>query len=93
MIRSVKDKRIGDIRAGIRTKGFPTDLVDRAQRKLAQLDAATSLTDMSVPPSNRLEALRRDRSGQHSVRINQQWRLCFRWEDGDAFDAEIVDYH
>ena len=74
-------------------KGFPSDLVARAQRRLAQLDAATGLSDLKVPPSNHLEALSGNRSGQHSIRINQQWRLCFVWKDGDAFDVEIVDYH
>lgn len=64
-----------------------------AQRKLRQLDAAVSLSDMAAPPGNRLEALKHDRAGQHSVRINDQWRLCFRWENGDAYDVEIVDYH
>jgi len=57
------------------------------------LDAATSLGDLRVPPGNRLERLRGDRANQHSIRINQQWRICFRWRDGDAYDVEIVDYH
>jgi toxin HigB-1 len=64
-----------------------------AQRKLRQLDAAADLRDLNSPPGNRLEALKGDRQGQHSVRINQQRRLCFRWSDGDAYDVEIVDYH
>ena len=93
MIRTLKDKRIAQLRAGAAAKGFPADLVTRAQRRLAQLDAATALSDLRVPPSNQLEALRGDRAGQHSIRINQQWRLCFVWKDGDAFDVEIVDYH
>jgi proteic killer suppression protein len=67
--------------------------MNRAQRRLAQLGAATDLSDLKVPPSNQLEALKGDRNGQHSIRINQQWRLCFVWKDGDAFDVEIVDYH
>lgn len=61
--------------------------------RLNQLDSATSLDDLRFPPSNRLEALKGDRAGQWSLRINDQWRLCFRFKDGDAFDAEIVDYH
>ena len=61
-------------------------------RKLWMLDAATSLNELRVPPSNRLEALRGDRRRQHSIRINQQWRVCFRWRAGDAYDVEIVDY-
>lgn len=61
--------------------------------RLTQLGAATTLEDLGFPPSNRLEALKHDRKGQWSIRINDQWRLCFRFEDGDAFDVEIVDYH
>jgi proteic killer suppression protein len=64
-----------------------------AQRKLRQLDSAVVLADMASPPGNRLESLAADRKGQHSIRINDQWRLCFRWHDGDAYDVEIVDYH
>jgi proteic killer suppression protein len=64
-----------------------------ARRKLETLGAATSLADLKVPPGNRLEALKGERRGQHSIRINDQWRLCFRWKDGNAFDVEIVDYH
>ena len=61
--------------------------------RLRQLDAATRIDDLRLPPSNRLEALRGDRTGQHSMRINDQWRVCFRFADGDAFEVEIVDYH
>lgn len=64
-----------------------------AMRKLWMLDAATDLNALRVPPANRLEALHGNRRGQHSIRINQQWRICFRWQDGDAYDVEIVDYH
>ena len=64
-----------------------------AQRKLQMLHAAESLNDLRVPPGNRLEALKSDRAGQHSIRINNQWRICFRWNDGGAMDVEIVDYH
>jgi proteic killer suppression protein len=64
-----------------------------ARRKLETLGAATSLADLKVPPGNRLEALKGERRGQHSLRINDQWRLCFRWKDGNAFDVEIGDYH
>ena len=63
------------------------------RRKLAMLNAATSLTDLTAPPSNRLEALKGDRRGQHSIRINDQWRVCFVWRDGDAHDVEVIDYH
>ena len=64
-----------------------------ARRKLAMCDAAKALGDLATPPGNRLEALHGDREGQHSIRINDQWRICFVWRDGDIFDAEIVDYH
>lgn len=64
-----------------------------ARRKLLYLHRARRLEDLRVPPGNRLEALKGDRKGQHSIRINDQWRICFRWKDGDAFDVEIVDYH
>lgn len=65
----------------------------QARRKLLLLHAAGGLEDLRVPPGNRLEALKGDRKGQHSIRINKQWRVCFRWKDGDAYDVEIVDYH
>ena len=64
-----------------------------ARRKLRQLNAAVDLVDLSVPPGNNLEALKGDRKQQHSIRINDQWRICFTWHDGDAYDVEIVDYH
>ena len=64
-----------------------------ALRKLRMLDAATRLDDLRVPPGNRLEALKGDRAGQFSIRINDQWRVCFRWQDGHAYDVEIADYH
>ena len=65
----------------------------QARRKLLYLNSAHSLQDLSVPPGNKLEALKGDRRGQHSIRINDQWRICFKWKDGSAFDVEIVDYH
>jgi len=64
-----------------------------ARRKLRQLDSATELRDLAAPPGNRLEALRGERKGQHSIRINEQWRLCFVWREGNAYEIEIVDYH
>lgn len=64
-----------------------------ALRKLLVLDASDSLNDLRIPPSNRLEKLSGDRRGQHSVRVNEQWRICFRWRNGDAYDVEIIDYH
>lgn len=74
-------------------KGFPADLVRAAQRKLAMLDAAVRLENLRAPPGNRLEALAGDRKGQHSIRINDQWRICFKWTDAGPEDVEIVDYH
>jgi toxin HigB-1 len=71
----------------------PPELQRIGLRKLQMLHAATSLQDLLVPPGNRLERLSGDRAGQHSIRLNDQWRLCFRWQAGDAFDVEIVDYH
>jgi toxin HigB-1 len=74
-------------------KGVPNDIMRVAHRKLMQMHNARTLEDLRAPPGNRLEALSGDRKGQHSVRINDQWRVCFRWRDGDAHDVEIVDYH
>ena len=71
----------------------PQDIQHVAMRKLWMLDAATDLNALRMPPANRLEPLHGNRRGQHSIRINQQWRVCFRWQDGDAYDVEIVDYH
>jgi proteic killer suppression protein len=72
---------------------LPPELQRVALRKLRILDAATSLDDLRIPPANRLEKLAGDRRGQHSIRINDQWRICFRWSNGDAEEVEIVDYH
>lgn len=74
------------------SRRLPSDIQRTARRKLLQLDAATQLADMAVPPGNRLEALKGGRAGQHSIRINDQWRICFRWAAG-AHEVEIVDYH
>lgn len=74
------------------SRRLPTDIQRTARRKLLQLDAATQLQDLRVPPGNRLELLKGGRAGQHSIRINDQWRICFRWEGG-AHEVEIVDYH
>ncbi len=74
-------------------KGIPNDIIKVANRKLVQINSARQLADLRAPPGNRLEALSGNRKGQHSVRINDQWRICFRWIDGDAHDVEIVDYH
>jgi proteic killer suppression protein len=94
MIVSFKDRRAKAIFEGRNPgKGFPADLVRPARRKLVMLAEARALKDLRAPPNNRLEALRRDRSGQHSIRINDQWRICFVWTGTDAEDVEIVDYH
>ena len=72
---------------------WPTELQRPALRKLRMLDAAETLDDLRVPPGNRLERLRGERASEHSIRINDQWRICFRWRSGDAYDVEITDYH
>jgi proteic killer suppression protein len=74
-------------------KGFPSDLGSVSRRKLMALDAAAALEDLREPPGNHLEALKDDRAGQQSIRVNDQWRLCFVWRDGDAYEVEITDYH
>jgi proteic killer suppression protein len=97
VIRSFADKRTAAIFAGFLVRGWPEDIQTRARMKLLAIDlaidAAQSLDDLRVPPGNRLEALRGDRKGQHSVRINDQWRVCFTWRAGEAYDVAIVDYH
>jgi toxin HigB-1 len=75
------------------TRRFGAEVQKVALRKLRMLDAATGLNDLRVPQGNRLEGLKGDRSGQHSIRINDRWRICFRWHRGDAYEVEIVDYH
>jgi len=76
-----------------RDHGLPPQIERVALRKLAQLDRSRELRDLSLPPGNRLEALKGNRAGQHSIRVNDQWRVCFRWQGEDAHDVEIVDYH
>jgi proteic killer suppression protein len=75
------------------TRRFPPAIQRSARRKLLALHAATELRQMAVPPGNRLEALKGERKGRHSIRINDQWRICFRWENANAHEVEIVDYH
>ncbi|OYW14634.1 MAG: plasmid maintenance system killer [Sphingomonadales bacterium 32-65-25] len=93
MIRSFANKDTEALFNGQRVRRLPPDILIRALAMLRRIDAASLLSDLAIPPGNQLEALKRDRQGQHSVRINQQWRVCFMWRDGDAFDVEIVDYH
>lgn len=93
MIKVFADRRTKELYETGKSKRLPTDAWERAVRKLEYLDLATSVTDLRIPPSNRLHRLERDRAGQYSISVNDQWRLCFRFEDGDAFDVEITDYH
>lgn len=93
MIRSFRDRETQKVWDGERSRRLPGDIQDVALRKLAALDSADRLDDLRSPPGNRLEALKDDRKGQHSMRINQQWRICFRWTEGGCEDVEICDYH
>lgn len=93
MIRSFVDREAEKIWSGIRSRRLPADIQQVARRKLRMLNAAAQLDDLRIPPANRLEALKGTRRGQYSIRINDQWRVCFRWEDGDVAGVEIVDYH
>ena len=93
MIESFADRKTEQAFYGIATKGFSADLRKVARRKLRMVHRATGHQDLMVPPANRLEALKGDRSGQHSIRVNDQFRICFRWRDQSAFEVEFVDYH
>ena len=93
MIRSFNDKDVELIWLGIASRRLPSGIQSVARRKLRMLNAAAALDDLLIPPANRLEALKGKRKGQFSIRINDQWRVCFQWKDGDAYDVEIVDYH
>ena len=93
MIRSFRCKETERLWQGISSRRLPRDIQDRALRKLRQLNAALTLDDLRNPPSNRLEILKGDRQGQMSIRINDRWRICFDWRDGEAHRFEIVDYH
>jgi proteic killer suppression protein len=93
MIISFKDKRTEQVFDGRIPKGFPQDLFRRSVVKLDQIQSASILEDLRIPPSNRLESLSGNRAGQHSIRINSQWRICFVWKDGNAHGVEITDYH
>lgn len=93
VIKTFADKRTKELYETGKSKRFPPDMWERALRKLEYLDLATSVSDLKVPPSNRLHRLERDRAGHYSISVNDQWRICFRFEAGDAFDVEITDYH
>ena len=93
MIKSFRCEETERIFHGRFSKKLPQDLQRKAARKLNMIHAATRLETLLVPPGNRLEALTGDRAGQHSIRINDQWRICFVWRNGHAYDVEIADYH
>lgn len=93
MIRSFADAEAALIWNGRRSRRLPADIQAVVLRKLRMMNQARALNDLRIPPGNRLEALKRDRAGQHSIRINDQWRICFRWSQGGPSDVEIVDYH
>ena len=93
MILGFADRETQKVWDGLRSRRLPGHIEDAALRKLRLVNAARQLEDLRVPPGTRLEALTGDRAGQHSIRINDQWRICFRWLEGGAEDVEIVDYH
>jgi proteic killer suppression protein len=93
MIKSFKSKETARISERLRSTRLPQDIQQVSYRKLRMLNNAVTLDDLRIPPANRLEKLSGDRAGQYSIRINDQWRICFEWIDGDAYNVEIVDYH
>jgi proteic killer suppression protein len=93
VIQSYRDGLTESVAKGAAPKGFPADLVRRAVRKLTMLDNAATLDDLRSPPGNRLEALKGERAGQYSIRLNDQWRICFAWTTAGPADVEITDYH
>jgi toxin HigB-1 len=93
MIKTFADKETEKLFAGLAARKVPSDIQKSALRKLLQINAAVELEFLKVPPGNRLEMLKGDRAGQYSIRINDQWRICFSWSNGDAYDVAIVDYH
>ena len=93
MIKTFADKHTQELYLSGRSKRLPADILKRAVRRLEYVDFAACLDDLKVLPSNRLHPLKGDREGQHSISINDQWRICFRFIDGDAYDVEITDYH
>lgn len=93
MIKTFRDKETEAVYNGYQHPKFPSEIIRAVKKKLQMLDAACDLRDLKSPPSNHLEALKRDREGQWSIRINKQWRICFIWEGNNAYEVEIVDYH
>jgi proteic killer suppression protein len=93
MIRSFRDRATEEVSHGRCPKGFPPDILSVARRKLRMIDAAHELKDLKSPPGNKLHPLTEDRAGQHAIWINDQFRVCFEWRDGDAYNVEITDYH
>ncbi len=93
MIRSFKDAETEKIYHRERSRKLPADIQQAALRKLRMINNAINLNDLRIPPANHLEKLTGNREGQHSIRINDQWRICFEWRGGDAFNVEIADYH
>lgn len=93
MIKTFADRRTQELYVTGKAKRLPAELARRAARKLEYIDLATRLDDLKVPSGNRLHALAGDRKGQHAIWVNEQWRICFRFGDGDAYDVEFCDYH
>jgi proteic killer suppression protein len=93
VIKTFKDKEAEKVFQGRFSKKLPQEIQRIAERKLIMLHRAATLQDLKVPPANRLESLKGERAGQHSIRINQQWRICFFWQEDGVFEVEIVDYH
>jgi len=93
MIKSFADKETRQLFEKRTSRRLPPDILRVGLRKLLQLNAAVELEFLRLPPGNRLEVFKGDRAGQHSIRINDQWRICFTWRDGDAYEVEIADYH
>ena len=93
MIKTFADKETEQLFVAGKSKRLPPDVIRRAIRRLEYIHWAKTLSDLKVPPSNRLHPLKGERKGQLSISINEQWRVCFRWVDGDAYDVEVTDYH
>ena len=93
MIRSFADKRTENVFNGVGDRSFPTSILNRAQSKLDRINHAADLADLRVPPGNRLERLVGDRDGQHSIRVSRNWRICFEWRAGDAFEVQLNNHY